>query len=147
MHNGFLQIVSIRPEASTEWAIILAMLAGLSILALVTAELGWPLRLVLGLLVSLRLGLELYRRVLSSGADHVLYVDRLASGGWRLQTVAGPVSARLLRVWGGQSGPLMVFEWTGTEDRGRWQAWLWRHRCPPAAWRRLRVHMRLTQVK
>lgn len=110
--------------------------------ALAVADLPLPLRLVTGLLVLLRLGRELYGQLSMHDPARVLRLAWLPGGRWQLETPAGPAPARLVHRWGHGGGPVLAMEWV-CEDGRQCRAWVWRHRCPPRQWRRLRVHLRL----
>lgn len=142
LNNGFLQAVSIRPCAGREWLLIIGAVAAVCAFAIMTADITPGLRLAVACLLMLRLAWELRRRLHPAAAGRVLQLDWLPGGRWRLETAAGPALAELVHAWGRDGGPLIVMAWR-REDGLRCEAWLWRHRCPPIAWRRLRTHLRL----
>jgi hypothetical protein len=141
--SGFREVIELRPEGRGEWALVLSALAGACALALHPVDLPRAVRLALLGLVLARIALEGVRRL---DPRHPAYVARLlllADGRWRIETGRGRlVEARLLHGWGASHGPVIALEWACDDGRRR-QAWLWRRRCPAAAWRRLRVRLRL----
>jgi len=142
LNNGFLQAVSLHPRAASEWLLILVAAAAACALAIMLVDIPPGARVAVACVAVLRLAWELWRRLRPAGGGHVLRLEWLPGGGWRLETVAGPVPAGLVHAWGRHAGPLIVMDWLCADGRRR-EAWLWRHRCPPVAWRRLRVHLRL----
>jgi hypothetical protein len=141
--GGFRTVIELRPEGRRACLPFLAAIAAACALALQGVDLPPAPRLALLGLVIARLVLEWRGRLSPRHPDYVEQVILLPDGRWRLQSGAGrQLEARLLRGWGASQGPVIALEWA-CEDGRRRQAWVWRHRCPPDGWRRLRVRLRL----
>ena len=144
MHNGFLEVIEIRPrpDRGLRWFIVLLGCgAGLSLLLAGVAQ-AWK---AVGLVAAAGMAFcGISRRLPPRGSHYVARAVLLPDGRWTIFSGdSDPMNARLLYAWGARLGPVIALEWRCDDGRLR-QAWLLERDLPRPTWRRLRVRLSLS---
>jgi hypothetical protein len=139
--GGFSELIEVRPAGNGAWLACgfgLALLAGT---AVGMADLPGPIGPLAVLTAVAAATSGTWYRMYEPGRVHRAVLRPDAT--WQLFLVSGgPLEGRLLRAWGRTTGVVVGLEWY-TESGRRISAWVLRRDMPEAAWRRLRVRLRM----